>query len=111
MILRCVSNIHVLQAGKEGDGKHLQNMGQPKEVNTTACPLQHLFINCIYLSTVYLSIYLCMVHYVLEMVLIAAGLSISSSVGVRRERIDEKAEILRIGERHLLQGGKDPHDL
>jgi hypothetical protein len=51
-----------------------------------------------------------MVQYVLGMVLIGAGLSISSSVGSQRERKDEKAEILRVGERHLLQGGKDTHD-
>ena len=54
--------------------------------------------------------HLCMVQYVLGMVLIGAGLSISSSVGSQRERKDEKAEILRVGERHLLQGGKDTHD-
>ena len=93
---------------KEGDGKSSAEYG-------TAERSEHycLSIAAVYLSiylTVYLSIYLWMVHYVLEMVLIAAGLSISSSVGVRRERKDEKAETLRIGERHLLQGGKDPHD-
>jgi hypothetical protein len=63
----------------------------------------------IYLS-ICLSMHPCMVQYVLGMVLIVAILSISSSVGGRRERIDEKVEILRVGERHLLQGGKDPHD-
>jgi len=57
-----------------------------------------------------LSMHPCMVQYVLGMVLIGAVLSISSSVGGRRERIDERVEILRVGERHLLQGGKDPHD-
>ena len=51
-----------------------------------------------------------MVHYVLEMVLIAAGLSISSSVGGRRKRTDEKVRNLRVGELHLLQGGEETHD-
>jgi len=44
------------------------------------------------------------------MLLIGAGLSISSSVGGRREQIDEKVGNSRVGERHLLEGGEDSHN-
>ena len=96
MIFRCVSNIHVLQAGQDrGDGKTSAEYVTAERSEYCCLSFAAVYLP-IYLSvnlSICLPVYLSMEQCVLGMVSIGAGLSIFPSVEVEGSGLTRKSEI------------------